>query len=307
MTTTDGVIAPSGWRKILCATDLSAEADLALDQAASLAVRDGAELHVFHALPLELTPGISNLAETPAALLGPMDAALARARQQLEARLAALPGDPARRELSVQVAAIPIYAAIVNQAEAVAADLVVVGSHGSSGLRRTILGSTAEKVTRYAHAAVLVTRPPPLETDGTVLVGTDLSDPALPAIRTGTVEAARRGARLVIAHCFDVPPETAASVSPQNSDWGADLRAAAEGRLRHAVAGIAPGAELRVLDGPAAQALEDLAHELSAALVVLGTRGRTGLRRMLLGSTAEHVVRRVACSVLVVPLHPASE
>jgi nucleotide-binding universal stress UspA family protein len=62
------------------------------------------------------------------------------------------------------------------------------------------------------------------------------------------------------------------------------------------------GAEALFRDGPAAAAIVAAAAELPAELVVVGTRGRTGWKRLALGSVAEAVLRRAACSVLVVRL-----
>ena len=59
-----------------------------------------------------------------------------------------------------------------------------------------------------------------------------------------------------------------------------------------------------VTRGPAGTALIEIASERKADLIVVGTVGRTGLRRALLGSVAETVVKGAPCSVLIVRLHP---
>jgi nucleotide-binding universal stress UspA family protein len=63
-------------------------------------------------------------------------------------------------------------------------------------------------------------------------------------------------------------------------------------------------ADTMVPQGPAGTALIEIASERKADLIVVGTVGRTGLRRALLGSVAESVARGAPCSVLVVRLHP---
>ena len=61
-----------------------------------------------------------------------------------------------------------------------------------------------------------------------------------------------------------------------------------------------PGAELRVLDGRPGPAVCDLAEELEARAIVIGTRGRGGFKRALLGSVSDHIVRSAPCPVIVV-------
>jgi len=81
-----------------------------------------------------------------------------------------------------------------------------------------------------------------------------------------------------------------------------DLQTAAQGRLQDALIRLGIDGEAIAKVGPAAQTIVDLAASASAELVVVGTRGRTGLARLTLGSTAEAVLRSAPCSVLVVRL-----
>ena len=79
-----------------------------------------------------------------------------------------------------------------------------------------------------------------------------------------------------------------------------ELRAEATETLTRVVADLGlDGADTRVLDGSPGQAICDLADEADAAVVVMGSRGRGGLKRAVLGSVSDHVVRHAPCPVVV--------
>ena len=86
-----------------------------------------------------------------------------------------------------------------------------------------------------------------------------------------------------------------------------EVRAAAASRLKQALESAGGEGEARVLDGSPATAIVQTAEDLPAELVVVGTRGRTGLSRLALGSVAERVIRAAGCSVLVVRLRETND
>ncbi len=146
--------APDDWKKICCPVDFSEPSRAALRVAVSLARRFGAELVLFHAYPLpgytlpegSVLPSPHMLQE----LASQTDAQLERWRQEAESlgiagvAAAQAVGDPAIE--------------IVNFARSSGTDLLVVGTHGRSGLRHAILGSVAERVVRHAACPVLTIR-----------------------------------------------------------------------------------------------------------------------------------------------------
>jgi nucleotide-binding universal stress UspA family protein len=138
---------------ILVPTDFSEDADYALDYAIELAKVLQAHLtvlHVFHLSPLAL-------GEAPPAVLADTLAAMeANAQHQTQMALArvqeaGLQGD------SAIVEGIP-FQVIINTAESMDVDLIVMGTHGRTGLTHALMGSVAEKVVRLAPCPVLVTR-----------------------------------------------------------------------------------------------------------------------------------------------------
>jgi universal stress protein A len=139
----------SRWQRICCAVDLSHTSWLALKEAADLARRDASELMLVHVL--ERPAGQGDVAASVAKLLEQKEAELKSWRVQAEQ----LSGRKVRAEL------IPGDAAgeICRFAKERAFDLLVVGTHGWSGIRHFVAGSVAEKVVREAHCPVLVVRP----------------------------------------------------------------------------------------------------------------------------------------------------
>jgi nucleotide-binding universal stress UspA family protein len=136
---------------------------------------------------------------------------------------------------------------------------------------------------------------------------TDFSDPALPAVHAAAREAARTGARLIVVHAIEPVPHAMVGleglgVIPTHL-WSVERRRDAEARLAAALAGLQVAGEYAAVEGGVVTGLVGLARERGAGLMVVGTVGRTGLTRFLLGSVAEAIVREAPCSTLVVRLH----
>lgn len=294
-------------KTVLVATDLSEEANEAICQAHAWATADNARLIACTALPASpLRPIFPHVAldESRSA-----DRAGVELADALRDRISRLTGR-AEGDVSIRVERGAPYAEILRAAEREAADLVVVGSRGESGIRRLLLGSTAEKVVRYAHCSVLVARPSP--STRSVLAATDLSDPSLPALRAGADFARRKKGELAALHCFQVevflPVASASFALPVPiAEERVRLRDSAEVALERALEKVGVEARPIVEEGHATKCIVDLAERLSTELVVVGTVGRTGLARLALGSVAEGVVRAAPCSTLVVRLHRGAE
>jgi nucleotide-binding universal stress UspA family protein len=199
---------------------------------------------------------------------------------------------------------------IVRYAEKEGCDLIVMGTHGRTGLRRLLTGSVAETVLRAAHCPVLALRSPelprPAELFPVILHPTDFSECSEPALQVARDLARDQGARLVVLHV--TPTEvvlegaTAAVADPlADSDTVEKIRERVDGSdLKHPV-------EVRLGRGEAAAEILRAAGELGCGLIVLGTHGRTGLGRLLMGSVAEDVLRKAACPVLAMKTpRPAS-
>lgn len=296
-------------KTVLCAADLAADTDEVLRQAHAVARLYGSRLVVFHAVPnaMRSAPLFPHLALQDNARFVELERKVLEA---LAARVTSATGRP-QGELEVLLGFGAPHTAIIEAAEQVGADLVVVGAGGSTAAARAVLGATAERVVRYAHCAVWVARPALLQ--GRVLAATDFSDPAYPALELAADYARRSGSDLTAMHALALPkmlvPMGMPTEMPAFPMWTqADIthmREASATRLTDALKGLGATADAVVEDGLAATAILDTAGKCHARLICLGTRGRTGLARVALGSVAEEVVRRAAGPVLVARLNPA--
>jgi nucleotide-binding universal stress UspA family protein len=145
---------------------------------------------------------------------------------------------------------------------------------------------------------------------GTIVVGVDGSDASREALQWAAAEAALRGAQLVGIHVFAFMPLTAIGDPGMISVPGGDLpgqldaeRTGAQAELDKAVADAFPdgtptGFEAKLVEGDPAESLVSEAGD--AELIVVGSRGRGGLKSALLGSVSQHVIHHAKCPVVVV-------
>lgn len=286
---------------VLVATDLSDAADIALREAHTIASELGAPLIVCHVLPETFR----------VRMLFPQEAGVDNAAQeQLEHKARVAVHHHVRTLLGGAAPPIPVeietgtpHAGILGVADRLAAGVIVVGP-----------GGTALRVARSATGPVLIARRS--ATAGGILGATDFSDPSLPAVHLAADEARRRGVRLRIIHCLDLgdtaytttaglPGMIAAAPLPQSVVE--QLESRARERLAEALTGLNVVAEGMVMMRRATAGILEAAEVAPTALIVVGTRGRSGLARLALGSVAEAVMSHAQCSVLVEPLHPTKD
>lgn len=135
-----------------------------------------------------------------------------------------------------------------------------------------------------------------------ILVPHDFSDDAAAALDWAIELAAQLGAELHLLHAYRLPLEMFSPYGvPIPDSVMPEIREAARRRLnelkgRVEAAGLKGQVQLR--EGPPAGAIVEAARELSADLIVMGTRGRTGLAHVVLGSVAQRTVRLAPCPVL---------
>jgi nucleotide-binding universal stress UspA family protein len=302
-------------RRILVGTDFSPESQIALEHALRIARHVRAHVILAHA---------GTAVDTADAALAPDSAALLQyerimAEYTAENRehLAELVAGVRTRGVEASIREVEGFpdTGIAEAADHLDADLVVIGTHGRTGLKRLLLGSVAERVVRLCRRHVMVARPPGPDGDATgyqrILVPTDFSPRAEMALEIA-IELAAPGAGLELLHAWSLPALTGSLVPGRVSESALEpVRASIEagarekGRelmARHARAGL--DMELTVVHDQAARAIDQRAatgHDL----IVMGGHGRRGLRRLILGSVAEATVRHAPCSVLVVHEPPA--
>jgi nucleotide-binding universal stress UspA family protein len=206
------------------------------------------------------------------------------------------------------------------------ASVIVVGTHGRSGLARLFLGSTAEALLRTSSRPVLVVRDAPHAASplyapvtpapasigpNRILVATDFSEPARRALETAHELSDELEASVTVVHVFDDPGDIRRGIvgrgldAPRASALPEGARAQLEEALSKMVAdvfGDDAGSVTTVLAvGRPVEEILRHARAYRADLLVVGTTGRTGVERLLLGSVAEKVVREGTIPVLTVP------
>jgi nucleotide-binding universal stress UspA family protein len=178
-------------------------------------------------------------------------------------------------------------------------DLIVMGTHGRTGLAHAVMGSVAETVVRTAPCPVLSVRKPPREYSApNILVPTDFGVAADTALSYGRTLAHTFGGRLHLLHVMENYFMRPIAADPRA------LEAAARRQLGERLApsdrdALGASAILEVSDHPAA-AIVEYANASHIDFIVMGTHGRQSMERLLTGSVAERVVRTASCPVLTV-------
>lgn len=302
-------------RSILVATDFSDAARRAVGRAALIARAHGARLLGLNVL--EIPPeGLKAMGADPGELATWFGEQLTREV-----------GDAADRvgvEAEVATAFGKAFVEIVRKSRETGADLVVLGSHGESGWREDLVGTTADRVVRKGDRPVLIVKRAATRDYRRVLVGVDFSEHSSRALEAAAALTApgpgakgRGKARdgvpeLHVLHVYGslsqitlgraalggwmIPAPTARSVAAE------ELGQAREAMDR-LLAGIDTGGrsvEVHFREGSPLQRVLQVARTLRPGLLALGTHGRTGVPHVLFGSVAEALTRRATCDVLLV-------
>lgn len=305
---------------LLVPTDFSASADAALSHAVSLADRFDATLHLLHVVN---DPGAGWYG------LGDAEVQIDRLKKEAEAkakdRLQGMAEDSTAVEVRTAVAQrlnLDVADAIQEYVAGHAIDLVVMGTHGRQGLGRLVLGSVANRLVRRSGCPVMTVRreretgdDEPLDVEyENLLAPIDFSDHSHTALRLSKELAARYGAT---QHLLFVAEKR---VLPTFSDTGipgvgvvemdpeivANAEAALE-ELNGNVGGPEVTSAYHVEEGDVDEDIIDFAEANDVDLIVMATRGLTGIDRFVLGSNTERVVRVAPCPVLTVPPTPDEE
>ncbi|MFC7116458.1 universal stress protein [Natronoarchaeum sp. GCM10025703] len=286
------------FNRILFPTDGSDGAAVALDHLLDFATRHNATIHIL------------NVANTTPVSVPQMQENEVDALVQEGERLVSEAANQARRrgiDTVTEVLQGKPYRKIVGYAETNGLDLVVMPTHGRRGLERFLLGSTTERVVRRADVPVLTIHP---DADGTItyphqdiLVPTDGSDCANQALALGVDLIDTEGAAL---HLLSVIAVAALGVNIR-TDIQMDLLEQSAHELLDEAATVAENAGVeqtsKTVEYGASIHKAILAyidkHDID--LVVVGTHGRTGFDRYVLGSVTEYLIRTSPIPVLTVP------
>ena len=195
---------------------------------------------------------------------------------------------------------------IIQVAKEENVDLLVIGTHGRAGVERVILGSVAERLVRKAGCPVMVIKGRKYAGFKRIIVPIDFSDCSRKALEYAIATARSHNSRLTILHVYDesfVEPYINAANSEEEADEiMKEIELVNETKYDEFLKTIDfSGVEcdkLLIKGIPEIQIVESvMAHQ--ADLVVMGTHGRAGIKHILIGSTAEEVVRTVHCDIII--------
>lgn len=279
--------------RLLAATDLSARSAPALRRTAHLSRQLSADFHILHVVdedqPRDMVASACRMAEEELAReVGELEEVAGR-----PPTLLVQPGEP--------------FQTIVDRAEELDASLVVLGAHRKLFLRDVFVGTTLERVIRTGSRPVLMVNGSPSGPYGRVLVATDMSPASANALQTAASLDLLAGVDVTLLHAFQVPAKAslieAHLPAPEIDAHVGRQAAAARSSLIEFLSGLGlgeAGHTVRLEEGDPIERIVEAAERDRPDLVVIGTRGLTGLKRVLLGSVADALLRRLECDVLAV-------
>jgi len=311
---------PKPPKRILVPTDFSKGSRQALDYALSFAKQFRSHLvliHVVEAFPIDYLLGLKSSEEANQWLME-------QARERLRDVAKRLTGTRlGRGHVQTVVTFGRPFQQIAKTAQARAVDLIILTTHGYTGLKHIQLGSTAERVVRYAPCPVLVVRakasssagvqPAPVtKTKATaarldvqrILVPVDFSPRSAKALKYAFPIARRFHASIVLLHIvqtnyFVTNEEYVAFDYPALIS---EIRSSAKKELATLASSVSNWCQVTTAMGTGhpGNLIVETSSKMNIDLIIISTHGRTGIQRALLGSTAEFVVRHAHCPVLAV-------
>lgn len=318
-----------GYQHILVATDFSPHADAAIKQALWLARQNGARIVLEHTLPdlrraflgasyqarLDFLYGEGNLFQRE--LRKESDTKLRRMIETLNAM---------DLDVTFETLLGEAYVELTHAVLAEGYDLVLAGTRGLAAWEHFFVGSTAKRLIRKCPASVWIVKVEHVVPPKIVLAATDFSDVSCKAVSQGLWVAQQAKAEFHLLHVIDstdVPEDLVAKVA-QGSSFLDEIKAEAKKRLESLIESLNTDRsriQSHLSSGIPWKEIGHTAEHLNADLITIGTVGRSGIKGLLLGNTAEKVLGTCDCSILTVkpdgfvspidpafwPLHPSSK
>jgi len=297
--------------RILVATDFSPYAAAAMKQGVWLTRKTGGQLILVHTIPdfsMSAYWGPHERDANQQALRERSDIAMRRTvvdlnAMDLDVKLMTLVGEP--------------FVEITRAVQEGDCSLVLAGTRGHAKWEQFFMGSTAKRLIRNCPSSVWIVKAEHVGPPKVVLAATDFSAVSLKAVKEGLKVAQQASAEFHLLHIVDSRdvPEDVISRIPPGSSLRQEINEEASRRLEEFLESLAVDrAQIRphLSSGTPWQEIQRIARHQAADLIVIGTVGRSGIKGLLMGNTADKVLDTCDCSILTVkpddfvsPIEPA--
>lgn len=307
------VTISQGYRRILVATDFSPHANAALKQAVWLARQSGAQIVLAHTLPDRLRVPYSESMRAQLDLIyGEGEVVPREIRRESEARMRQAIIDLNATELNIRLEIWPgepfVELTLAVQREGF--DLVLAGTRGLSAWEQFFVGSTSKRLIRKCPSSVWIVKAEHVGPPTAVLAATDFSEVSRCAAREALWIAQQASAELHLLHSIDYlidyltdTPKEIVTRYPVGGPLRREINEGAQKLLETFVKSLDTDpakVHLHLSWGTPWQEVARLAQHLNVDLIALGTVGRSGIKGVLLGNTAERILTTCDCSLLTV-------
>jgi nucleotide-binding universal stress UspA family protein len=288
--------------KILVPTDFSEPANKAVDQAVYFAALYDAEITILHARVM--------YADNPEKLPELEQREIERENELL----AELKEDTSRHsDIRIKhevIRGFSVHSALLSYINNNTFDLIVIGTHGRSGIKHFLLGSVAEKVVRYAPYPVITVPPDSRVADKyhKIVIPYDFSEHARLALENAPFFAAEPDSEIDVLYVVEDKYEPLLDGFDQQSIYESIpfIKEKAREKLSETLAELPDAGKISynfaVKSGTPHKEIAEYAKEVNADLVIMATHGLVGIDRFILGSTTERVIRSVNAQILSLKL-----
>lgn len=281
-------------RNIVAATDFSSRSDRAIRRGALLAKQFGAALHLVHIVDDDWHKQLLSISLRESEALLKEQVAFLREKEGVQCTALVKAGEP-----STEVA---------NSAAELGADLLVLGPHRRELLRDIFAGTTAERTIRTSRVPVLMATGTSEKNYSRIVAAVDLSPCSADALQTVRALGLQQNAELWALHCAEAYRGSGTALAMLSDG---DIAAYLEAETRRAGAELGAFADrfdipagyrtTRLVQDSVAATILSTAAEMRADLITVGTRGQSGIERLMLGSVAAKVLGAAQVDVLAVP------
>jgi len=283
-----------GLRRLLATTDFSARSELAVKRAALLCGQFAAELQLLNIVDDDQPTDV-------------VEQETGRATSRLQAMAAKVLNESGKEPSSIVQTGDP-FQGIVQVATDNDADLVAMGAHRRRILRDVFVGTTIERVMRTGHHPVLMVNTEPKGPYRRVVVATDMSEASANALITARSLGLLEGTYVSLVHAFEPLAKGMMIYANVERERIEEHVAHEASEMRRKLADFVDKLQLgdlrydlRLLEGPTFRTIKEFVDKEQPDLLVIGTRGLTGVKRILIGSVADAVLRGIECDILAVP------